>query len=309
MNRDFHRERYTTRIHADVDREDRVLAGLTARQLAILTGAAAFLWVVFMATRHLIPPLVFLACSVPVASTAVAFALVRRDGLGLDRLALAALRQRLAPRRYVPGEVADTPSFLAAHAGRPPAPLNLPVTDIRPDGLIELGACGHAAVVACGTVSFALATYGEQESMVAGFARCLHGLSLPVQILVRAERVDLAPMAARVFEAAPGLPDPELENAAREHADFLAELASRSELLWRQVLLIVRDAPTESMDAGSTSVLRQAEHIAAALVAAGVSASVLDGTAVSAVLAAACDPENPTPRIATDEVITGGTSR
>ena len=29
----------------------------------------------------------------------------------------------------------------------------------------------------------------------------------------------LAPMAARVFEAAPGLPDPELENAAREHAD------------------------------------------------------------------------------------------
>jgi hypothetical protein len=243
---------------------------------------------------------------VPVASVAIAFALVRRDGLSLDRLALAAVKQRLAPQRYVPGDVPATPRYLAPLAASPPAPLSLPVTGIRTDGLIELADHGCAALVACGTVSFALATFGEQEAMVAGFARCLHGLSSPIQILVRAERMDLAPMAARVLDSAPTLPDPQLEAAAREHAEFLAELAARSELLWRQVLLIVRD-PETTADADSTPVLRQTENVASALTAAGIDARVLGGPAVSAVLAAACDPNNPMPCSITndDEVITG----
>jgi PrgI family protein len=305
MTRDSYSQ-YATRIPADVDREDRVLAGLTARQVAILAGTAAVLWAAFMATRHLVPPLIFLACSVPIASAAVAFALVRRDGLSLDRLALAAIKQRLEPRQRVPGDVPATPDYLATLAAKPPTPLALPVTGIRPDGLIELGDHGSATIIACGTVSFALATFGEQEGMVAGFARCLHGLSSPIQILVRAERMNLAPMAERVFDAAPTLPDPQLEAAAREHAEFLADLAARSELLWRQVLLVVRD-PDSTSEADSAPALRQAENIAAALTAIGIDARPLDGPAVSSVLAAACDPNNPTPCSATnaDEVITG----
>lgn len=295
-----------TRIPADVDREDRVLANLTARQVAILAGTAAVLWAVFMTTRHLIPVPVFIACSTPIAAVAVAFALVRRDGLSLDRLALAAIKQHLTPRQYVPGDVPPTPGYLTPLATHSPAPLPLPVTGIRTDGLIELGPHGCAAMVACGTVSFALATFGEQEAMVAGFARCLHGLSSPVQILVRAERMDLAPMADRVLTTAPTLPDPQLESAAREHAAFLGELAVRSELLWRQVLLIIRD-PHTAAGADSTPVLRQAETIAAALAAAGVGARALDGPAAATVLAAACDPNNPVPCSITDteEVITG----
>jgi hypothetical protein len=306
MSRDNYGGQYATRIPADVDREDRVLANLTARQVAILSGTAAALWATFMAIRHLVPLVVFIACSVPVAAVAVAFALVRRDGLSLDRLALAAIRQRLAPRRRVPGDVPATPTYLVPLATTPPAPIGLPVTGIRVDGVIALDDHGCAAVVACGTVSFALATFGEQEAMVAGFARCLHGLSSPVQILVRAERMNLTPLADRIFDAAPGLPDPQLEAAAREHAGFLAELAARSELLWRQVLLVVRD-PETTADVDSTPVLRQAENVAAALTAVGVDARVLDGPAVSAVLAAACDPNSSTPCSITnaDEVITG----
>jgi hypothetical protein len=293
MNRDTCGVPYTTRIPADVDREDRVLAGLTARQVAILASTAVVLWAAFMATRRLVPPLVFIACAVPIASAAVAFALVRRDGLSLDRLALAAVRQRLAPRRYVPDEVADTPDYLTPLAERPPAALPLPVASIRTDGLIELDGHGSAAIISCGTVNFALATMGEQEAMVAGFARCLHGLSSPIQILVRAERLNLAPMAARVFDAAPALPDPQLEAAAREHAAFLAELAARSELLWHRVLLVVRDADIDGTE--TTPVLRQAESVATALTASGIDARVLDGSAAAVVLAAACDPNNPAP--------------
>ncbi len=141
---------------------------------------------------------------------------------------------------------------------------------------------------------------------MAGFARCLHGLSAPVQILVRAERMDLTPMAARVFDAAAALPDAYVAEAAREHARFLADLATRSELLWRQVLVIVRDDPADRTDADSTPALRQAEQIAGALTATGIDARVLDGPAVASVLAAACDPNNPMPCPVThpDEVIT-----
>ena len=306
MSRNSYGGRYAVRIPADVDREDRVLANLTARQIAILGGAAAVLWAAYMATRHLVPPLVYLVCAAPVAAAAAAFALVRRDGLSLDRLAFAAVRHRLRPRRYVPGDSRETPPYLVPDAGPAPARLALPVTGIRPDGLIELAGHGCAAIVSCGTVSFALATHGEQDALVAGFARCLHGLSAPVQILVRAERMDLTPMAVRIFDAASALPDSHVAEAAREHARFLADLATRAELLWRQVLVVVRDDPADRTDADSTPALRQAEQIAGALTATGIDARVLDGRAVASVLAAACDPNNPMPRPAAhpDEVIT-----
>ena len=54
------------RIPADVERPDKLLAGLTARQLAILAVAAVALWAGYAATRHLVPPAVFGVVAVPV---------------------------------------------------------------------------------------------------------------------------------------------------------------------------------------------------------------------------------------------------
>ena len=51
-----HRSR--VRIPADVEREDRILAGLTARQLAILAVPAVVLWVAYEATRRVVRALV-----------------------------------------------------------------------------------------------------------------------------------------------------------------------------------------------------------------------------------------------------------
>jgi PrgI family protein len=308
MNRERYEAPFSVRIPVDVDRPDRILGSFTARQVAILAGAGGVLWVLFMATRNHVPLALFGIGAVPVIAVAVAFALVRRDGLSLDRLAFAAARQRLSPRRLVAGEVAATPGFLVRQAGRAPSPLGLPVTGIREDGVVELGPLGCGAIVACSTVSFALATWGEQEAMVAGFARCLHGLTAPIQVLIRAERLDITPMAVRIGDAAPGLPDPALEDAAREHARFLGDLAARSELLWRQVLVVVRDDPADPVDGEATQVLRRAEQVAAALTATGVESTVLDGAGVAAVLSAACDPNNPAPFPPTSvaTVITGG---
>jgi PrgI family protein len=139
-------------IPADVDREDRVLLDLTARQTAILAAAAVLLWLAFTATRHLVPPLVFAGAAAPFAVIAAAVALGRRDGLSLDRWLAAALRQARAPRRLVPAPegIPPPPAWLtpavAAQARPLPELLRLPADAISARGTISLGGDGHVAV-------------------------------------------------------------------------------------------------------------------------------------------------------------------
>jgi TRAP-type C4-dicarboxylate transport system permease small subunit len=85
------------RIPADVDREDRLVANLTARQVLILTVTGLLLYGAWTVTRPVLPTAVFLLFALPVAATAAALALGSRDGVGLDRLLAAAVRQRLQP--------------------------------------------------------------------------------------------------------------------------------------------------------------------------------------------------------------------
>jgi hypothetical protein len=272
------------RVPADVDRPDRVLGPLTARQLAILGVAGLLLSGLYSLTRAIVPLPLFLIIAVPVAIVVTVLALGQRDGLPLDQLVLAALRQRLAPRHRVaaPDGVRAAPSWLtdqdpAPRAPRPrpapglpplaaaaappphgrapgppggervsPAPLELPASGVADTtgaraGVIDLGDDGLAVIAACTTVNFSLQTPGEQEALVASFARYLHSLTAPVQILVRAERLDLAPQIAQLRDRAGGLPHPALEAAALDHADYLADLSAEADLLRRQVLLVLRE--------------------------------------------------------------------
>src|SRR5438270_626733 len=69
------------RIPADVDRDDRLLAGLSARQLAILGGSGLVIWLGYQATRTLLPLPVFAGLATPVAAAATVLALGRWHGL------------------------------------------------------------------------------------------------------------------------------------------------------------------------------------------------------------------------------------
>ena len=109
-------------VPANVDMPDKVLAGLTARQVAIAAVAAVIIWAGFQATRHVMPLPAFAALASPVGLAAVALVIGERDGLPLDRLLLAAWRQRRAPRRLVtaPEGVPAPPAWTAPPG--PPAP-------------------------------------------------------------------------------------------------------------------------------------------------------------------------------------------
>src|SRR5689334_5201751 len=98
------------RVPADVERADRIAFGLTGRQLVILTVTGLVLYAAWPALATVVPPLVFIACALPIVGTAFFVAVGRRDGLGLDVWLLAALRYRRAPRRLVPSEGPITPA-------------------------------------------------------------------------------------------------------------------------------------------------------------------------------------------------------
>jgi hypothetical protein len=345
---------HPVRIPADIDREDSVVGNLTARQLLILAVSGCVVYGCWSITRAFVPVAVFLLVAVPVGAATVFVALGRRDGLSMDRLLLAALRQRTSPRYRVaaPEGFHPAPAWLTERVtrrtGQPeqvsPAPLRLPAESIgdsaRETGVIDLGTDGVAAVAVCSTVNFVLRTPAEQDALVGAFARYLHSLTAPVQILVRAERLDLSAQVGELHAAAAGLPHPALEAAAREHADYLAQLGQGTVLLRRQVLLVLREplgvtAPvTDGLGGASPlAVLAQrrtarragpvtdaARHAAEARLArrlgeaadllspSGILVTALDAGQATAVLSAACNPDSLLPAstalAGADDVIT-----
>jgi hypothetical protein len=152
--------------------------------------------------------------------------------------------------------------------------------------------------------------------VVGAFARYLHSLSAPIQIVVRTARLDLSEPIAELRRHAPELPHPALEDAALDHADFLARLAEHTQLLRRQILLVVREplrsapsgparrarlfGPRSAAEIGADDAVRRAatarlvRRVAEAtelLSAAGITVTSLDAGQATAVLASACDPD------------------
>jgi hypothetical protein len=268
----------TVRIPTNIDLEDKVLASLTARQLAILAVPGAGLYLLWSATRHLLAPLVFAALAIPVAAAAVAVALGRRDGLSMDRWILAAAAHLLTTRplaRPRPPDAArrDPRGRTPAGADLPPGlpglrrpyraegPAGPVVRAIHttaaaagtggPDldgasqaagaGIVDLGPDGLALLAAVSTVNIALHTQAEQHALLGCFAGYLHSLTSPVQVLIRAMPLDLSGHVNQLRHAARTLAHPALAAAAADHAAHLAHLGEAQQLLRRQCILVLRE--------------------------------------------------------------------
>lgn len=296
------------RIPADVDREDQLLAGLTARQIVLLAVPGLMLLAAARATAPVLPPTVLGAIGIPLIAVVVVLALAKRDGLTADRFGLAALRYLHAPRRQVhaPEGLPTGPSWLSTLSPDQPAvaPLRLPGHDVAPDGIVDLGDAGSALVCQVGTVNLSLRSERETEALTAAYGRFLNSLTAGIQIVVRTEPVDLSHLTAALEANAADLADPALEAAAREHARFLNDLAARRDVMRRRHLLVLRD-PRPPAQATEALALR-ADEASAALAAAGIAVVPLTAEATTAVLASAACPEAPTHDPDWHRVITAG---
>jgi hypothetical protein len=290
-----------------VDAPDKVLYGLTFRQLAILAVAAVIFYGGWQALHSVVRVPVLLGAAIILGGLVFGLAVGRRDGLSMDVWLLSAVRHSRAPRALSTTDTtAKTPDWVQAPASKVmlPAPLKLPADAVDERGEISLGAT-KAAMVAATSVNLALRTADEKAALIDTFGRWLNSLSTPTQIVVSAQPVDLRSHARALAAAADRMPHPALAEAAADHARFLDDLAERRDPLRRQVLIVTR---TTTGERGEHAARRRADDTVRSLSGLGVTTRALDGHAATAALAAAADPYRP-PRpgglAAPDTVITG----
>src|ERR687886_2012362 len=109
------------RVPADVDAPDRILAGLTTRQVAVLAVAAVAAYLGWHALHRVAPTSVLAGLAVPMAGLTFALVVGRRDGLGLDVWLAHAIRYARAPRRLVPARVTPLPPWAPAPPSKQPS--------------------------------------------------------------------------------------------------------------------------------------------------------------------------------------------
>ncbi|MEV4565165.1 PrgI family mobile element protein [Nonomuraea sp. NPDC049419] len=303
------KERLVAKIPADVEMPDKLFANLTVRQVAILGGTGVLAAWVYLIAGDRLPLPVLVAIILPLIACGCALALGRRDGLSLDRLVLHAIGHLRRDRKLVTTEerVLPPPAWCRVR-GRLPGALRLPVRAIREDGVMELAEGGTVAVVRAGTVAFGLRTGEEQAALVGVFAGWLNSLDAPVQILLQARPVDLSDLADVIEGAAWRLADPALEQAARQHAEFLGELGATRDLLTRDVLVVLRHQDTEQppgftrrsrraarRDSSAAIVMRRAEETVRSLLGLGVQAVVVGAEEARDLLVRSLSPRRPEP--------------
>ena len=144
------------KLPADVELEDKLAFGLTARQLLLLGATALITYTLYTLAASALPFAAAAALCVPVAVPGAVLALGRKDGLPADTLARHALRHLLTPRRRLLAPE-GLPAPLPGEPRRTGAsPLELPIRSVYRSGLVELtdGTC--CVVLRAASGSFAL---------------------------------------------------------------------------------------------------------------------------------------------------------
>jgi hypothetical protein len=279
------------RLPADVELEDRLAFGLTARQLVILAATAVVAYAVFAAAGSALPTVVAGILAAPFAFVGVTLALGRLDGLSGDRLALAAARHLAQPTRRVVAPEGVPARLPGPGVGPAVSLLQAPVVAIFASGVVELADGSFCLLCRATGTSWALRSEEEQQALVEAFGKWLNSLSEPAAITVRSEPVDVTERAGQLERATAGLPHPALRYCAETYARYLAQLGDEG-LRRRQIVLVLSTRAREC-EAARGTLERRASEATGLLRAAGVELGALDGEHATVLLAGALDPPEP----------------
>lgn len=290
-----------TRLTADVELEDKLAWGLTARQLVILAVIALLSYTVFTVAGSVVPQPLAVAVTVPLALVGVLLALGRRDGLSGDRFALAAIRHLSQPGRRV-AAAQGLPARLP-HAPVQPAValLRAPIKAILKSGVVELADGSCCLLLGATGTSWQLRSAEEQQALAEAYGRWLNSLSEPVAIVVRSEGVELTGHTSEIERAAAGLSHPALRDCALAYARFLDGLAGEG--LRRRQIVLVLSTRARSREAAQAALERRASDAAGLLRQAGIELHLLPGEQAAASLFGALEPPGPPAGSHLDRVI------
>lgn len=280
------------RLPADIEVEDRLAFGLTARQLLLLAAATVAGYGLYALLASLLPGPAAVALTCPLALAGVLVALGRFEGLPADRLVLSAAHFLRSPRRRVLAPEGLAPALPTMPAGPRLAPLDLPVRAVLESGLVELEGGRFCLILRARGASFSLRGEEEQAALVEAFGRFLNSLTDPVEITIRSQPVELKPLIAALEQTALETARAALARAAADHARFLTKLTAGEGIRRREILLVL---PTTGRDRSSARAVleRRGREASELLRPAGIELVVLDGEQAAELLAKALDPPGP----------------
>jgi hypothetical protein len=276
----------------DIEMEDQLAFGLTARQLVILGVAALVSYGIYAAAGAALPAPVAVAFAAPTAIAGVALALGRHAGLSGDRIALAAARHLTQATRRVagerlPGRLSDAPEQPAVSL------LRVPVKAVLTSGVVELVDGTSAVLLVAAGTNWALRSEEEQAALADAYARWLNSLIEPTTITVRSEPVDLTGHARAIKDTGRALPHPALRRCAQTYAQFLTELAGEGNGLSRRQIVVVLSTRARKRETAASELERRASETTGLLAAAGVELEALDGQHAARLLFSALEPPGP----------------
>jgi hypothetical protein len=280
------------RLPANVEMEDQIAFGLTARQIAILAAAAIVSYLVYAAASSVLPVVLAVALTAPLGILGAGLALARHAGLTGDQLALAAARHLAIPRRRVLAPDGVPAPLRGAPTQPRTSALDLPVRAVARSGVVELVDGQHCLLLAASGPAFELRSEEEQAALVEAFGRWLNGLSEPVSIHVHGQPAELDRHAGRLTATAGKLPHPALARAARAHAAFLEQLVAGEGVRRREIVLALA-THTRDRAAAETTLRGRAREASELLRSCAVECRELPGEQAAAVLARAVTPAGP----------------
>lgn len=283
------------RLPANVEMPDRIVAGLTARQLAIIAGDGLLIWLLYVAVGRSLRPAIFSVMALPLAAAGALLIAKTPDGIGFDRLLVLAARFLIRPKRSV-----LAPDGLSRRQFRGSvAPIDFPIRNVTHDDLIDLGPEGFAAVCKASGVPLTLLSEAEQAALVETFARFLNSVDGSLQFLIVSRTIELGAYLSALSERARLFSHPALEEAARRHIKYLEQLGERRDVRRRELLVCFRDAAAPQADASArlTRKIDQAQNLLRGL---GVSLRRLSSDEAGRYLRTCGDPEGQPPPVGAD---------
>jgi hypothetical protein len=252
-------------------------------------------------------PFVAAPLIVVVAAAGIALAFARPDGLVAEQWMVQGVRHGLTPRRRVlaPDGLPELPQWAKSRDSI--TALELPLTGVNSAGVVVLGGGVFSIICRASALNLALRAESERAALIEGFVRFLNSIDSPLSFVVRSERSDLGDHIAAIQQRAGALPHPALEQSARDHAAFLESLAQRSDVLRREVYVVLTTRAQNEDEAG-VRLHARAEEARSLLRGLGIRLTALDGAGAARLVVRALDPDgNPgPPELALDdEVVTG----
>ena len=295
------------KVPSDIDVADRILWGLTARQLVILGATCLCCWSLYLSFARV--PYVVAPIAGVIAAAGIGIAFARPDGLMAEQWLLAGLRHLFTPRRRVlaPEGLPAVPRW--AKGREPIAAIEIPLQSVNRAGILSLGGGTFSLVCRASALNLSLRSDAERQGLIEGLSRFLNSIEQSLSFVVRSERTDVRSHIDRIERDSGALPHPALERAARSYADYLQSLAERRDVLRREVY-VVFTTRTDDEDDASARLQGRAEEAGGLLRGLGIRLTPLDSDEVSGLIARACDPagQQVISDLAPSEVVAGVTS-